>query len=366
MMKLTVLSTDLKRALSVARAAVNTKTTMPVLQNVLFRADNDTLTLSATDLSIGLTSGVSAKVEVAGATTLPARLLNDWVALIPNDVVSIALDERTQTTTLVCGGAKIDIKGIEADEFPTIPAAPTTQFSLSAQVFKQALTATTVAAANDDSRPVLAGVYLHRTPHGLSLAAADGFRLAVRHIAVDVAESFQDFIAPASMLETLIPLLGDGDVEFALTATGGQVVFKSGAHTLVGRLVDGKFPDYERIIPREHAARLVCDTKELIAAIKLAGLPTRDTVNTITLHIRNTSSLSSKNAERGASEATVNGTFTGTEVSVGLNQRFFLDAVSACGSAQVAIETQSSQHPVVIRPVGDDRYTHVVMPMTAR
>jgi DNA polymerase-3 subunit beta len=365
-MKLTVLSTEFKRALTVARAAVNAKTTMPVLQNVLFRAENDTLTLAATDLSIGLTTEVSAKIEAAGATTLPARLLNDWVALIPNDVVAITLDERTQTTTLVCGGAKIDIKGIDADEFPEIPAAPATQFSLNAQVFKQALSATTVAAANHDSRPVLAGVYLHRTDRGLSLAAADGYRLAVRHIAVDVAESFQDFIAPASMLETLIPLLGDGDVEFALTATGGQAVFRTGQHTLIGRLVDGKFPDYERIIPREHMARLVCDTKELIAAIKLAGLPTRDTANAITLHIRNTPSLTSKSEERGASEATVNGTFTGKDVSVGLNQRFLLEAVSACGSAQVALETQSSQHPVVIRPVGDDGYTHVVMPMTAR
>jgi DNA polymerase-3 subunit beta len=377
-MKLSCLQENLKRGLAIASHAVAGKSTLPVLSNVLLATDEGRLKIASTNLEIGLTCWIGAKIDEEGAVTVPAKLLADVVGGLPNDKISLSLDARTQTLNLKCARFEANIKGIEADEFPVIPTIadrePTVAFP--PDLLRETVDQVAFAAATDDTRPVLAGVLMRLKGTTATFAAADGFRLAVR--TVELPEPVREpleVIVPARALLELSRIIGDveGNVEITVTPSGGQILFHTESMDLVSRLIDGKFPDFERIIPSQSATRTVLDTQELSKAVKLASFFANASANIVKLTMESGGELSpgkltisSNAAEVGNNQGALDGMIHGEGGQLALNVRFLAEAINAIKTPQIALETQTPQSPGVFKPVGADGYIHVVMPMTVR
>lgn len=377
-MKLSCLQENLKRGLAIVSHAVAGKSTLPVLSNILLASDGGRLRLAATNLEIGITSWIGAKIEEEGAITIPAKLFSDVVGSLPNDKINLSLDARTQTLNLTCARFETNIKGVEASEFPTIPTiadrAPVALFP--PDLLRAAIDQVAFAAATDDTRPILQGVQLRLRDNRATFAAADGFRLAQRMIELPepVAEP-QELIIPARALIELARIVGDGEsaVEMIVTPGGGQVLFHTDTVDLVSRLIDGKFPDVERVIPQSYLTRTVLDTQELTKAVKLASYFANASANIVRLQMEPGGELgpgritiSANAAEVGDNKGQVDAMIQGENGQIALNVRFLADAIAAIPTPQVALETQTAQNPAVFRPVGADGYIHIVMPMTVR
>lgn len=377
-MKLTCLQENLKRGLATVSHAVAGKSTLPVLSNVLLATDGGRLKLAATNLEVGITHWIGAQIQEEGAVTVPAKLLADVVGGLPNDRVTLTLDARTQTVKVECGRFTSNIKGIEADEFPSIPTIADKEPAavLPPDVLREAIDQVAFAAASDDSRPVLAGVLVRMRDTRLYLAAADGFRLATRVVALPEPVGQQsEFIVPARALAELsrIAAEADGGVSITLAPGGSQVLFHTEATELVSRLIEGKFPDVERIIPAQHATRSVLETADLAKAVKLASYFASSSQNVVKLTMEPGGELgpgrlviSANAAEVGDNTGELDGMIHGEGGQIALNVKYLSELLGAVKTAQIALETQTPNSPGVFKPVGQDGYVHIIMPMSIR
>lgn len=377
-MKLSCLQENLKRGLAIVSHAVAGKSTLPVLSNILLATDEGRLKLAATNLEVGITCWIGARIEEEGAITVPAKLLTDVVGGLPNDKINFRLDARTQTLNLTCARFEANIKGIEADEFPVIPTVtdrePTVAFPPT--ILRETVDQVAFAAATDDTRPVLAGVLVRLKGKTATFAAADGFRLAVRTIELpEPIEEPQDVIVPARALNELARIIGDveGNVEVTVTPGGGQVLFHTESMDLVSRLIEGRFPDFERIIPTNFTTRTVLETQELAKAVKLASYFASASANIVKLTMESGGDLgpgrlliSANATEVGDNKGALDGMIHGEGGQIALNVKFLADALNAIKTPQIAVETQTAQNPGVFKPVGTEGYIHIVMPMTVR
>lgn len=377
-MKLSCLQENLKRGLAIVSHAVAGKSTLPVLSNILIATDEGRLKLAATNLEVGITCWIGAKIEEEGAVTIPAKLLTDVVGGLPNDKINLRLDPRTQTVNLTCARFEANIKGIEADEFPVIPTVterePTVAFP--PDLLRETVDQVAFAAATDDTRPVLAGVLMRLKGKTATFAAADGFRLAVRTIELpEPVDEPQDVIVPARALNELARIIGDveGNVEVTVTPGGGQVLFHTESMDLVSRLIEGRFPDFERIIPASFATRTVLETQELSKAVKLSSYFASASANIVKLTMEPGGDLgpgrlliSANAAEVGDNKGALDGMVHGEGGQIALNVKYLSEALNAIKTPQIAIETQTAQNPGVFKPVGAEGYIHIVMPMTVR
>ncbi len=377
-MRVSCLQENLRRGIAIVSHAVAAKSTLPVLSNILLTTDGGRLRLQATNLEVGITCWVGAKVEDEGAVTLPARLLADFVGNLPNDTIVLALDERTQTVNLRCGYSEANIKGIEAEEFPTIPVVQAEQPTLRIEpdVLREAINQVAFAAATDDTRPVLAGVLMRLRDNTLTLTATDGFRLSVKTVDLPTAvQSPQEVIIPGRALTELARIIGDADspVEITITPSGGQVLFHADNVDLVSRLIDGKFPDYERIIPKQYATRSVLDRSAFLQSARQASVFATGSANIAKLTLESGGefgpgrlTLSANAAEVGDNKSEIEGQVAGEGGQIALNVKYLQEALNAMPTPQVAFETQTPASPGVFRPIGQEGYIHIVMPMTVR
>lgn len=377
-MKLTCLQENLKRGLATVSHAVAGKSTLPILANVLLATDGGRLKLAATNLEIGITHWIGAQVQEEGAITVPARLLADVVGGLPNDRVTLTLDARTQTLRVECGRFVSNIKGAEADDFPTIPSIADREAttSLPADVLRQAIDQVAFAAATDESRPVLVGVLVRLREQTMFMAAADGFRLATRQVPLaEVVSRPVEFIVPARALLELARIAGEaeGNVGMIVTPGGGQVLFHTPTTEFVSSLIDGKFPDIERVIPQQYATRVIVDTAELAKAVKLASYFATASQNAIKLTMEPGGELgpgrlviSANAADVGDNRGELDCMVHGEGGQIALNVRYLSDLLGVVKTAQLAIETQSPQSPGVFKPVGQEGYLHIIMPMSIR
>lgn len=371
-MKIAVLQENFKRGLAIVGRAVAGKPTLPVLANVLLRADDSGLTLAATNLEIGTTHRIGAQVAVHGGTALPYKLLSDVVSNLPNDRVTLTLDTRTQTVKVECGRFTSNIKGIEADEFPTIPTLPESAEGarVPLDALREAINAVAFAAARDDSRPVLAGVLTRLGGGALALSAADGFRLATRTMALESDGSAIACIIPARALAELPHMFsGDEPVLVVLAPGGSQILFRAETTELVSRLIDGNFPDVERVIPQQYATRTVVGVAELAKAVKMASCFAVASNNVLKLSMKPDGgmAISANAAEVGDNVSEIDAAVDGAGGVIALNASYLAEYLASVVKApQIAIETQAPTAPAVFKPVGADGNIHVIMPMNIR
>jgi DNA polymerase-3 subunit beta len=380
-MKLSCLQQNLADGLNVVGRVVPGKSTLPVLSNVLLATDEGRLKLAATNLEMAMMVWVGAIVESEGAITLPARVLADWVSLLDRDQqIDLALNARNKKVHLSCARYESNVSGIDAEDFPPIPTVEEgTSVSLDAASLKDAVSQVAFAAAQDDSRPVLAGVLLRLEGGKLTLAAADGFRLAVRTVEIpEGAEQELNMIIPARALSELARVLPDEDgklVQLAATPNRSQVLFKVGDIQMVSRLIEGQFPDYNRIIPPEAKTRALMPTRDLLQATKAASVFARDNSMIVRLQVTPAEEqqelamgkvvVSANSAEMGDNTGDLDASVDGEEQQVAFNGKYLREALEALNAPQVRLEITGPASPGILRPAGGESngYLHVIMPM---
>ncbi len=377
-MRVSCLQENLAKGLAIVGRAVATRSTLPVLSNVKLETDNGRLRVSATNLEIGINCWIGAKVEEEGATTVPARLLTDFINSLPPERIDMELVVRTQELKLKCARFEANIKGIDATEFPPIPTADDgdNKVCLEPGKLRQMIEQVAFAAATDESRPILTGVLAKFQGDQLTLAAADGFRLSVRTARLDepVPEPIS-VIIPARALAELSRIVGqeasgDQPIEVTITPARNQVLFHLPNVDLVSQLIEGNFPDYNQIIPKSHTTRTVVATAELLKATRVAFLFARDAANIVQLDIKPGSeltpghvTLSATSADLGGNVGQVDAQVDGEETEIAFNAKYLIDVLSVMDTEQVALETTTSSSPGVLRPVGSEDFVHVIMPM---
>ena len=373
-MKVSCLQENLAKGLSIVSRAVATRSTLPVLGNICLSTDNNRLKLSATNLEIGITCWIGAKVEEDGATTVPARTLVDLVNALPQGMLDMDLTVRTQTLTVTSGRFTNNIKGVDAQEFPIIPGADDGEaISIAPDILRAMIDQVAFAAATDESRPILTGVYVKFSGKSLIMAAADGFRLSVRMAVLDsgVDEPIE-VIVPARTLAELGRISGEqtDPIRILITPQKSQILFHLTNIDLVSQLIDGKFPDYNAIIPKASATRSVVDTAQFLKACKAANVFAREAANIVRLNIVPGDELTpghiklgAQSAETGENAGDLDAAVTGNAMEVAFNVKYLIDVLNAAGATQVSLETNNASSPGILRPIGDDTFTHVIMPM---
>ena len=360
---------NLARGLQVVSRAVSVRNTLPVLANVLLKTEDAGLKLTATNLEIGVTYWVPGRIDNDGTTTVPARLFTDVINSLPaGDKVDLEL-QGAATLRIRSGRFETHIKGIDADDFPAIPTAgerPTTR--VSQKVLKQALEETAFAAASDEARPILTGVLARFEGDRLTLAAADNYRIAVKTVPLMDPVEDTSIVIPARSLNELIRILADTDapVDIVLSAQRNQILFHLDGVDLVSRLIDGQFPPYQNVLPKTHATRAVLERDDLLKAVRLAALIASSSANIVKIQVGGEGEPGltvTANAETGDNEGRVEAQVEGDGTTIAFNARYLMDVLTNVNADQFALELNGPLSPGVFKPVGDDDYVHVVMPV---
>ncbi|HMN59242.1 MAG TPA: DNA polymerase III subunit beta [Anaerolinea sp.] len=372
-MKVSVSQQQLAHGLNMVSRAVSPRSTLPVLGNVLLATDEGRLRLAATNLELGISCWVGAQIGEEGSITVPARLFSDLVNTLPNDTVQLAVNMNTFTLSVKCGASATEIKGIDAQEFPPMPAAdPAEGVAMKVTDLKEMIQQVAFSASADEARPVLQGVQTIINGEEMSLAATDGFRISVRKTALPKAAARPlSMIIPARALNELARIAQDGDSDVTVISPPGrgQVVFHLESVELVSQLIDGNFPDYKVIMPRAFKTHTVVSTNALLKACKQAEIIARNGNNVVRLTLQKFEDrpgeieVSAQSEETGVNESRIDANIEGPVLAVAFNVRFLREGLEVIKTPNLVLETNDQKSPAMVQPVGDENFQHVIMPM---
>lgn len=364
-MLLTCSQRDLLAALQTVSKAVNVNNTLPVLNNILLKAEGKRLTFAATNLEIAITTSIKAEIRNEGSITVPARLFTSYVGLLNAGDVELANREGLD---LVVKAAKSQtkIKGISSDEFPLIPQVKRElSIQLVAKEFVAGINQVGFAAARDMVRPVLAGMLFSADKKGVRLAATDSYRLSEKMLQpVKLPENPVSLIIPTRTVSELARVLEKDDELVTVDIAGSQALFLYKDIELATRLIEGAFPDYSPIIPKSHATQIEVKHDELATAVKRVSLFAKDS-HTVRVAVTADKRLEvySDATQIGEERAEVAAQITGTENLVALNANYLLEALAAADSKDITIEMGDRTAPVVVKPSGGKDFLHLIMPL---
>ena len=390
-MRLSCLEDNLSRGLSIVGRAVATRTTLPITQNVLISTDQSRLKLSATNLEIAISTWIGAQIEEEGSITAPARLLTEFVASLPSERIDITTSNQPTSLSVQCARFQAQINGTDAEDFPPIPTVESGVVGkVEARALRDAITYVAFAAATEDSRPVLTGIKVEIAGDGFTFAAADGFRLAVyKGKLVEPPSEDVSFIIPARALQEISRLIGGQEepIEFTVTPSKSQALFRLDNIEVVTQLIQGTFPNYAQLIPKSYETvvaevandpesaqavptRAVVDLDEFSRATRAASIFARDGSGIVRIQVTGgpddspgKMSILSRAEEIGENQTEIDARVDGDEAKIAFNSKYLADVLGVLEGGEVALEATSSSSQGVLRPVGNDQYVHVVMPM---
>jgi DNA polymerase-3 subunit beta len=370
-MEFTVNRTDLVRELSLSQGVVEKKTTIPILSNVLLEAAGDRITLTATDLELGIRCSCPARVKKEGAGTVPARKLLDYVRLLPEADVNMKFEEN-HWATIKCGRSRTRIAGMSRESFPELPQMPERMAEIPVKTLASMIARTAFAISMEESRFTLNGALLVMRPEGLTMVATDGHRLA--YVQATPAESghidkpFRALIPKKAMAELI--KLGDDttpDAKAVFAGDENHLFFEVGHRLLITRKLTGNFPDYERVLPKDHSALATLQKDEIRSAIERVAQFADERSRAIRVQFSNGEvKVFSSSVEMGESEESVTSEYQGPDMEIGFNAQYLLDFLRAIPQDHVAFELKDQKSAGELRPAGDaiaDQYRYVVMPM---
>jgi DNA polymerase III subunit beta len=361
-MKLQVTQENLSKALSSVARVATSRGTLPVLANVLIKTADNRLSISATNLDIAITHHIGSKISEEGGVTIPARLTQDFVSSLPSGVIDLFLEE----TKLHITTEKYEstINGTVADEFPVMPAiADGKTWEVNSQLLKNALQQTLIAASSDEARPVLTGIYIHTHNQKLYIAATDSYRLAEKMLTTQKTDV--ELLVPAVAMQELLRLIGDTDTNILVTHDEQQVQFKLNDTELVTRLIDGKYPDYRKLIPKAFEFQATLSKHDFVNITKVSSLFARESAGSVTINlnkddgvmsIRSVASQLGENTASATAEITADGSIT-------LNSRYIIDALNCVQGQTVVFGFNGKLEPCVISDPNNKDYLHVIMPL---
>jgi DNA polymerase-3 subunit beta len=365
-MKVTCTQENLAHGLQVVSHVASKNISLPILNNVLLTAEKGLLRLATTNLEIGIVASVRGKIEQEGAFTVQAKTLNDYINLLPKENVNLEL--TGQDLKIKGKKSKTVMKGTPASEFPIIPEVEAkTKYEIKTHTLKEALASVVFTVALDETRPEISGVFFNFENNQLILAATDSYRLAEKKAQLEKGgDGNHHVIVPLRTIQELIRILGDGGDTTTIESNENQILFSMGDVKLTSRVIEGQYPDYKQIIPREHRTRVAANTGELTTTVKRASLFCKQGGNDISLRFNKENSeiiVSATNVQIGESEAQQEAEIDGDENSMVLNYRFLLDGLQNIHSDECVFEMTTNASPGLLRPQKGDDYLYIIMPI---
>ena len=364
-MKVSCTQENLAKGLGIVSRSVGTRTTLPVLNNILLKTEKGGLKLSATDLEIGISTWIGAKVDMDGAVTIPAKLLLDYITT--NNDKKISFELKNLNIHFESEHYKANIKGIEASEFPLIPTVKRkTEIEIPTKDLEKAISKVIIASALDESRPVLAGIYITGDQGKLKIVATDSYRLAEQTINLTKKiSSAVSFVVPQRTMAEVLRILPQANDTVTIYPGENQVEFILGETALVSRLIEGTFPDYEQIIPKKSKTQIKVSAVEFNNAIKMASLFARESANNIKLNTSPPSKISvlATSPHLGDNISEVSGKVTGESLEIAFNAKFILDVLQVINDPEITLEMSDNLAPGMLRGSNDPNYLYVIMPL---
>lgn len=384
-MKIFSLQENLKQGLALVGHIAGKNVNLPILNNILIKAEAGKIRLIATNLEIGIISAVRGKIEAEGSFTVNAKIISDCVGLLPNKKIGL---ERKEGDLLVdCENYQAKVKGQSAEEFPLIPEVDKKNyFSAQAEAVKNAISQVIFATPSSDARLELSGVLFVFSGDSLTLAATDSYRLAEKKIQIK-SSAIQEkalgkpanaeekkIIVPAKTLQELLRVLSvniddeveENNQEIKFYISDNQILFTLGSTELVSRLIEGQYPDYQQIIPTAGKTKIIIDRQELIRAVKMASLFSKTGVNDVNLDFplgKNQAVISSVSSQTGENITNLEAKVAGHENSIVVNYRYLLEGLSNIEKETVKIEVIDGNTPCLLRPEQDESYLYIIMPI---
>lgn len=370
-MEFTISKTDLVRELNLSQGVIEKKTTIPILSNVLIEAAGDELTLTATDLELGIRSTVPARVKSGGAGTIPAKRLLDYVRLLPDADLHVKVSD-SHWASLTCGRSRSRMAGISRESYPELPQMGEPLSAIPAGLLAGMIQKTIFSISAEESRFTLNGSLLLLRGGNVIMVATDGHRLALVEQTHPGAAAGLEWRAllPRKAMAELLKFAADAEdksvpVEFGQDEN--HLFFRQGPRLLISRKLTGNFPDFERVLPKSHAHEVAIEREELRAAIERVAQFADERSRAIKLRFSdNEATVHSSLSESGESEESLPVVYTGPTVEIGFNAQYLLDFLRAVPEPRVAFHFKDAQSAGEIRPAGEDltyNYRYVVMPM---
>ena len=367
-MEIEVTQEKLAKALNnVSRVAAGSRASLPVLNNVLIRVDGGKTTLTTTNLDMAVVDFLPVSSSNDGVVTVPARLLAEFVSNLPRGEV-IKITTKDTKVTVAAGKYSSMMNGTLADDFPELPEINEEKavvFKMGIDEFKVGLNQVIIASSNDMTRPALTGVYFNTADGVLAVAATDGYRLAEKKL-IEKVESEVAAIVPTSSLQEVMRSISDDMEEIEISFSQDLVRFRLGEVEIISKLIDGSYPDYRKLIPRDNNIKVVLKRDELMRVTKLAALFARNAGGSITCETKKPDVFSVKSVanEFGENDSVIE-TAIEVEGKVNLNSRYLIDALNALEEDEVEFVFADRISPVVLKNKKGDEYTHIVMPLNS-
>ncbi len=367
-MNLSLLQENLNLALTNVSRFVSSKNQLPVLNNILFSTDQGRLKLSATNLELSINYWVGAKIDQEGSITVPAKEITEFISYLPNGKIDLELknnllnifSEKTQST----------FNTSPATDFPDFPQInPETQFEIDINLLVDNINQISFSAATDDNRPVLTGILCIFENNSIKFIATDGFRLSFKEVKLEKSLNLKkdslSFLIPAkSLIEVTKLAKNNQKVKIGLTTDEHQVMFILDDIELVSRLIDGAFPDYQKLIPEDYSTRIFVNRDELFQSIKLASVFARESANVVKANIKNNNIELTANAPQiGQNLIKLDSKTEGELLEVAFNYKFLTDFLNICKSNEILIELNESLSPVFFHDQSNPFFTHIIMPV---
>lgn len=365
-MKLYIISETIQKKLPFIAHAISNKSQLPILLHFLLEAKTEGLSISSTDLEIGIKTTFPAIVEEEGSTTVPAKQFLELLSTLTADKVLL----ETQGASLIVSSSKTrnTFQTTSKEEFPTLyEEKGIPLINLPKEAFQNDFPKVVFAASVDMGRPALSGIYIKKQEAGFLMVATDGYRLSLKQYrkqAVSLDQFEKPLLIPARVFKEAAVMKEEGDIQISISTEKNQVIFEQDKTTLVGRLIDAEFPPYEKIIPQDHATSVSFDREELQKAVKICSIFAREAANIIRFSIKTDKIIVSSNATTiGENKVEVEAVLTGEENDIAFNGRYVLDVLSNISENDMVFEMSGPLNPGVFKVKNDDTFLHLIMPI---
>jgi len=355
---------DLLESINIVQKSVPSKTTLPILEGILFQAKNGKLTLISTDLEMGIETTIDVDVIEPGNTVVSSKIIGEIVRKLPDS--DIELETKDNFVYIKSEHSQAKILSLPTEEFPELPNVDREMgLSLTNSTLKEMIKQTIVAVSNDEIRPILTGVLMEVDGSNITMVALDGFRMAVRVAKALNDQSFKAVI-PGKTLVEIAKILDDSEDPVSIFVSRNQVLFHIGNTTVVSRLLEGEFINYKQLIPSEYKTKIVINKNNFMDACDRAALFARESNNSIKLEIFDDVMNIKSNSEYGDVHEEINISKTGEDIEIAFNPRYLMDALKVINNEEVTVEFTTSVSPSIIKPLKDQDFLYLVLPVRRR
>lgn len=358
---------SLSNAVNKVIKGVTPRTTLPILQGILLKSEDDKIVMYTTDMEIGIQCSVDASIIERGSIVVSSKVFSDLVRKLPDDTVFFESDENN-TVNIRCGFSEFSISGNSSEEFPDIPdVIKDVTLTLKQKVLKEMIKMTSFSVAQDMTRPILTGILMEVSKNIINMVALDGYRMAIKKYASEelLTKNLDDFsvVIPGTTANELLRVMEDSDDDVSISFTGNQILFEFNGTKVISKLLDGNYMNYKAVIPKDFKSVVIVDKDDLIGAIDRASLLASNKSNLIKFTFNERELVISSNSEKGKMSERLNIEIEGNLIEIAFNSRYLLEALRVIDSEKIKMSMINSINPMIITPIENDDYLYMVLPV---